>query len=280
MKLRNLMLLVVFGMWGMLNGEEVTDGVWEKAIVGGFNMTQTGFDNWVAGGESAFAWQINLDFKFVQDLEKTNWSNSGKLAYGATRVGDADMRKSVDEIKLESVLTYKLGTIINPYAAITGESQFAASYNYTVEPAPQISAFLDPGYFRESFGVGYVVREGINTRLGLALKQTVTTDYPVPYTDDAATLEVETLRNEVGAESVTDISFKLSETSMYSSKLELFTAFKGLDETDVNWDNTLTVKINEYINMNVNVKLIYDKDLSVKRQIKQATALGLNYTFI
>lgn len=280
MKTGKISILIIFGMWGLLNGEEISRGVWEKAVIGGVNMTQTGFDNWVAGGESAFAWQINLNFKFVQDLEKTNWSNSGKFAYGATKTGEANMRKSVDEIKLESVLTYKLGTVVNPFAAVTGESQFAAGFDYSAEPSTQISAFLDPGYFRESFGVGYDVREGIKTRMGLALKQTVTTDYAFPYADDVTTVAVETLRNEVGAESVTDISVEVSETSRYTSKLELFTSFKALDETDVNWDNTLTVKVNDYIHMNLNVKVIYDKDLSAKRQIKQAMALGLNYTFI
>jgi hypothetical protein len=67
---------------------------------------------------------------------------------------------------------------------------------------------------------------------------------------------------------------------LFTSKLELFSTFKALDETDVNWDNTLQVKVSEYISVNINVNLIYDKDLSAKRQIKQTMALGLSYTFI
>ena len=77
-------------------------------MVGGINLTQTSFDNWAQGGENSYAWQLNLNFKFVNDQEKTNWSNSGKFAYGATKTGDQDSRKSIDEIKLESVLTYKM----------------------------------------------------------------------------------------------------------------------------------------------------------------------------
>jgi hypothetical protein len=65
-----------------------------------------------------------------------------------------------------------------------------------------------------------------------------------------------------------------------TSKLELFTAFQGFDATDVDWDNTLTTKINEYFNMNFNVKLLYDKDLSARRQINQSLAFGLTYTFL
>lgn len=254
--------------------------VWEKSIVGGLNMTQTGFDNWSAGGENAYAWQLNMSYKFVQDLEKTNWSNSGKFVYGANKTGDADMRKSIDEIKLESVLTYKLGSKINPFVAVTGETQFDAGYDYSGETPNQISAFMDPGYFRESFGVGLNVRKGLGTRLGLSMKQTMTTDYPSPYADDVETVEVETVRSEFGAESVTDFSVSISETSSYVSKLELFSAFSAFDEIDANWDNTLTVKISDYMNVNMNLKVVYDKDISVKRQIKQSIAFGLNYTFI
>jgi len=267
-------------LFGVVMAAENAAGSWEKSMQGGLNMTQTGFDNWIAGGESAFAWQLNLNYRFVRDVEKTTWSNTGKFAYGATQTGDADPRKSADEIKLESVLTYKLGTAINPYVALTGETQFASGYNYGPDQAVQISAFMDPGYFRESFGVGYAVKEGITTRLGLSFKQTVTSDYPVPYADDPATVAVEATKSEIGAESVSDFSFPVSETSLFTSKLELFSTFKALDETDVNWDNTLQVKVSEYISVNINVNLIYDKDLSAKRQIKQTMALGLSYTFI
>ncbi len=261
-------------------GQAKAASVWTKSAQGGINLTQTGFDNWAGGGENAFAWQLNLNYKFVRDLEKTNWSNSGKFLYGATKNGKTEMRKSVDEIKMESVLTYKMGVKINPFAAITGETQFDAGYDYSTDSTFQISAFLNPGYFRESIGAGYDIQEGLATRLGLSFKQTLASDYPERYSDDPETGEVETLKSEIGAESVTDLTYPISETASYVSKLELFSAFSTLKEVDVNWDNTLTVKVSDYINMNVNFKMVYDKDISEKRQIKQSMAFGLNYTFI
>ncbi|NQT62809.1 MAG: DUF3078 domain-containing protein [Candidatus Marinimicrobia bacterium] len=267
-------------MASLVLAQEAAPSVWEKSVQGGINLTQTGFDNWAAGGENAYAWQMNLNYKLVQDLEKTTWSNTGKFLYGATKTGDQEMRKSADEIKLESVLTYKLGSKINPFVAVTCETQFAAGMDYSTDSSFQISAFMDPGYFRESFGAGYAINESLGTRLGLSFKQTVTTDYPAPYTDDAATAEVETLRSEFGAESVSDLTYNVSETAVFVSKLELFSAFSVFDEIDANWDNTLTVKVSDYINMNMNFKMVYDKDISVKRQIKQSMAFGVNYTFI
>lgn len=255
-------------------------GVWQKSLVGGLNLTQTSFDNWAAGGENAFSWQLNFNYKFEKDVEGYNWVNTGKFAYGNTKTGDADMVKSADEIKVESVFTYKLGSSVNPYAAVTGETQFTEGYDYSVSPALAISAFMDPAYLRESLGAGMKVNEMITTRIGASLKQTITSDFPA-YSDDPDTpLEMETLRSELGAESVTDINWPITETSLYTGKLEMFSNFGGLDEIDVNFDNILTVKVSEYINMNMNVKILYDKDISAKRQIKQTMAIGLNYTFI
>lgn len=261
--------------------EEAPKYGWKKAMVGGFNASQTSFSNWVAGGENSLAWQVYMNYNFTQDLEKINWVNTGKLTYGHTKVSGQESRKSIDEIKLESVLTYKLGIYVNPFVAATGESQFDAGYKYEAgKPKTQVSKFLDPGFFRESAGVGYEPNKVIKTRLGVALKQTLTSDFPVPYADDPKTTELEKVKNEVGAESVTDVNWKITETNLLTSKLELFSNIKGFDEIDVKWDNILTSKISKYFNFNINFLLFYDKDISKKRQIKQAFAIGIAYTFL
>lgn len=255
---------------------------WQKEMVGGINLTQTSFDNWAQGGENQLAWQFNLNFKFVNDQEKTNWANTGKLAYGATKSGDQEARKAIDEIKLESVFAYKLGVLINPFVAVTGETQFDKGYNYATTPKASISAFMDPAYFRESAGIAIKPSEIVKTRLGISFKQTITDKYPIPYANAPATpdSEIEKIKSEVGAESVTDVSWKVSENSLFTSKLELFSAFATFKEIDVNWDNILITKISKYFNVNFNFKLFYDRDISKMRQIKQAIALGVSYSFL
>ena len=250
----------------------------KKEVVGGINLTQTSFDNWSQGGENTFSWQLNLNFNFTKDEEKFNWANTGKFAYGTSKVGDQETRKSVDEFKLETVYTHKLGVYINPYVAATGETQMMPGYNYSDDSKTKLSDFMDPGYFRESLGVGFEPNKVVKTRLGAALKQTISSDYG--YADDPDTDEIEKTKNEIGAESVTDVSWKVSENSLFTSKLELFSNLKAFDEIDVNWDNLLTAKVSNYVNFNFNIKLLYDKDISKKRQIKQALALGLTYNFL
>lgn len=287
MKLKTVVLIIFIGLFisshiiAQEKPAEETEYGWQKEMISGVNLTQTSFDNWAPGGENSFAWQLNVNFKFINDQEKTNWANSGKFSYGSLKTGDEESRKSIDEIKLESVFTYKLGRFINPYAAVTGETQFAPGYDYGIEPETQISAIMDPGYFRESIGLIYQPNDIIKARLGCSLKQTITSDYPAPYADDPDTENtIEKTKNEIGAESVTDVNWKISENTLLISKLELFSAFKALDETDINWENVLTVKISKYFNVNFNFRILYDKDISRKRQIMQFVALGITYNFI
>ncbi|MBN2012285.1 DUF3078 domain-containing protein [candidate division KSB1 bacterium] len=253
---------------------------WKKSVVGDLNLTQTSFDNWAQGGENSFAWQFNFNFNFTNNQENYSWANSGKLTYGSLKAGDEEFRKSIDEIKLESVYTYLMNAYINPFVAATGESQMTAGYKYNDDGTKtQIAAFMDPGYLRESAGVGYSKNDIVKTRLGVALKQTFSSDYP--YADDPETKnEIEKFKNEIGAESVTDLNWKIASNSLLTSKLELFSNIKGVKEIDVNWDNVLSTKISKYVAFNFNVKLLYDKDISAKRQIKQAIALGLTYSFL
>jgi hypothetical protein len=254
---------------------------WQKEMVGGINLTQTSFSNWTQGGENSFAWQFNLNFRFENEKKKTNWANSGKFTYGATKLGEQGLRKSLDEIKVESVFTYKLNAHVNPFAAATGETQFGPGYNYETEQKTQISGFFDPAYFRESFGMGFKPNKIVRTRLGLALKQTITSDFPIPYADDPDTVEkVEKFKNEAGLESVTDVNWKVSKKTLFISKLELFYNFETLNRTDVRWDNVLTVELTKHLNVNFNFKLLYDRDISSRRQIMQSIALGLIYNFL
>ncbi len=253
---------------------------WQKEVVGTINLSQTTFDNWAQGGENSVAWQVNLNVKFVNDQKKYNWSNTGKFTFGMVKVGDGTTKKSVDEIKLESVLTYKLGVYVNPYLAATAETQFARGYNYTVTPNVAISNFMDPGYFTQSAGLGIEPVKNLKIRVGGALKETVTRDFPAPYADDPNTPEVEKNRVEVGAESVTDFSWKVSENTLFTTKLELFSNLKALDQVDVRWDNILAAKVAKYLDVNFNVKLFYDRDISRKRQLKQALMIGLTYSFL
>ena len=103
---------------------------WKNEVVANLNFTQNKFDNWSQGGEDSWSWQLDVNAKFVNDQEKYNWSNSLKISYGKTKVGDAGSRKSADELKFESVYSHKMSPYVNPYIALSGLTQFTDGYDY------------------------------------------------------------------------------------------------------------------------------------------------------
>ncbi len=254
--------------------EKKSEYGWKNEGVANLNFTQNEFDNWSQGGEDTWSWQLDINAKVEDDQKSYNWTNTLKISYGKTKIGDMGARKAADEIKLESVYTYKMGIYVNPYLAVTGLTQFTDGYDYSKDPKVKISGFMDPGYFTQSAGIGVEPNAYIKTRLGGAIKETITSS------DTAAIIyaDGEDIRVEYGMESVTDINYKFNEILLFTSKLELFSNLHGIDEIDVNWDNLFSAKVTKFITASLNIRLFYDKDISEKRQLKQILAVGLSYT--
>ncbi len=249
----------------VLAQEEEPKYGWQKEATAALNLTQSTFDNYTQGGENSTAWQLRIGVKFVDDQEKFNWANTGKLDYGQTKIGKDSFKKSADEIKVESVFTPKFWKVVNPYVSVTAETQFDAGYKYSDEGKTKVSQFMDPGYVRESIGMSYKPNDIIQARMGAAMKQVVAEEFGES-------------SNEVGADAVVDFNYKFS-TNQIKSKVELFSNLVAFDEIDVIWDTDLTAKITKFIAFSFNVKLVYDKDVSSKRQLKQVMGIGVSYSF-
>jgi hypothetical protein len=259
-----------------------TPKIWTHSLVSGLNLTQVSFnDNWAQGGESALAYALSVVGKSVNELPKTNWTTSYKFGFGQTRLGDQGTRKTDDKIDIESNLTYKAGTYINPYVAATLKTQFAAGFDYSTQPKTEVSKFFDPAYLTQSVGLGYQPIPQIKTRIGAALREVITSDFN-GYADDPQTLtKIEKTKVEGGLESVTEVTWQLQSNLLFTGKLELFDAFKNFDIIIMRSDNTLAAKVSKYVTVNFNVQLI--KEPPVRRgkiQAKETLAIGLSYTFL
>ena len=264
---------------------------WIKSLVGSINLTQTHFSsNWTQGGENALAWKGVIGTRWENNQPKTNWRNTAKLAYGQIKQGDEGVRKSDDEIRAESVFTYKIGKYLNPYASFNGETQMTKGYKYTVvegvtvqEP---VSDFFSPAFLRESAGVGYKPGENFITRLGFSVKQTIVTKESISFNGQEYFLRPlygnkldEAVRVETGIESTTDFTQKLEENVLFLSKLQLFTSFENFNTVDITWDNTLTAKISKLFAINVFARVFYDEDVLPEVQLKEDLGFGITYTF-
>jgi len=259
---------------------------WAHNVVGSLNLTQVSFsDNWAQGGENALAYAASLFGKSANDLAKTNWATSYKFAFGQTKLGDQGVRKTDDKIDVESNVTFKVGTYINPYVAATLKTQFANGFDYaTKDPQTgkfvQVSKFLDPGYLTQSAGLGYQPIPQLKTRLGAALREVITSDFNT-YADNPATKAIEKTKVEGGLESVTEATWQMHPNLLFTGKLELFDPFKNFDIIIMRSDNTLAAKVSKYVTVNFNVQLLKEPPVSRgKIQRKQTMAAGLSYTFL
>ncbi len=283
-KLFLLAALIVVLSTPTLAQEAAEDSVvygWKNQVIAGLNLTQASFDNWAQGGENTLAWQLKLDMNSANDQEKFIWVNNGKFTLGFAKVGDDEAKKSADLIDLESVYTRKFGKYLSPFVAVTGKTQFAAGFQFEGDTKTKVSKFLDPGYFTQSLGLGYISHDkNFKSRIGVMVKETVTRDFPERYTDDPDTPKLEKTKVEPGITSVTNLKRQFNEDVIFTSKLDIFSDLEAFKRIDMTWENNLTLKVAKHINVSVDLVLFYDRDITRKLQIKQILAVGFTYTLL
>ncbi|MCX6156289.1 MAG: DUF3078 domain-containing protein [Candidatus Kapabacteria bacterium] len=249
---------------------------WKPSGVAGFNVNQMALTNWSQGGESSIVWSIIGNFGLKYQADSIVFDNRLKATFGMSKQGTNNFINNDNEFYLEDVLAYKFGWAVDPFFSNSVKTVLANGYDYKDSLHKQISAFFDPAYITQSLGFSYGNASKFATRLGIALQEIITQKFH-NYSDDPKTSKIETFKLETGIESVSDLTMKLDENLLYSTKLRLFTRFKNLDVWDVRWDNMITAKINKYLNVNLNILVVHQIDQTLKTQVKEALQIGLTY---
>jgi len=249
---------------------------WKTSGVIGFNISQVALSNWAQGGDNSLAYNLVGNGTAKYDGPSWLFDNSLKISYGRTKLGDDDFKNTDNEIFMDNLLSKKIDWIFDPYISNTARTVIASGYSYEADTSFQISKFFDPGYLNQGVGLIYDKNEFFNVRLGFGFKETFTSDYN-SYSDDPETAEVEKFKFETGVEFVAKAQYPLTEIINLKSELFLFSTFSDIDIWDVRWDTTIMAKLTDLINVNLNVLLIYDKDETVKTQLKEALQLGISY---
>jgi hypothetical protein len=249
---------------------------WDHNIVVGLTLTQVSYTDWATGGDNSLAFTGSIIGKSVKDEPYTNWANSYKFQYGEASLSKQGLRKTDDIIDLESIFSYKVHTVVNPYVSANFKTQFARGYEYTDSTTTAISDFLDPGYAREAVGLTFAITHGVKSRVGAALRETFTSKY-ARWADDPATPEIEKTKIEGGIEWVTEAEIEVDSNILFKSKLETFGPFKTFDKWKIYNDNILSAKVSKLISVIFNVTLAYDEFIVSRTQIKESLALGINY---
>jgi hypothetical protein len=259
---------------------DVEPQYWRHTLGTSFTFSQVSFTDWAQGGENAYAYGASAVGTSTYDWHPITWTNTYRLGFGQTRIGGRQTRKTDDKIDLESVISYRMGIVINPYAALTLKTQFATGYRYDAAGnRTPISWFFDPAFLTQSLGLGYQVTPDLRSRFGFALREIVTSRYTA-FADDPKTPDVEKVKIEDGLESVTEGTWKIDNSTTLNAKLELFSSFREPEKIIVRGDNTLTVRLARVVTIVVNVQVINERRVTPRTQLKQSLGVGISYVVL
>ena len=278
-----------------------SDTLWKIGGNVGLNFSQSYFSNWAAGGQDAIGATGIVNVFANYRKEKTAWQNNLQLAYGLQRIGDNDFIKTDDKIDLTSKYSYIFDENWRASLLLNFRSQFRPGYEI-IDNAEnrdnKLSDFLAPGYVLLAPGLTYEPTDYFSAMLSPATSKVtiVRIDSLAPaYGVD----EGENVRYEIGAYFRLNFNKELVKNVTYTTTLDLFSNYlENPQNIDVNWDNVLNFKVNEYINANLSWQLIYDDDVIISRspqefaegsnvnlnrgpatQFRQVFSLGFGYKF-
>jgi hypothetical protein len=286
--------------------QETDSTGWQETLDLSLNVTQNSYsDNWTGGEAGNVSWVSAANGLFENQLSPMfNWRNTIRLAFGQTHTQDYDTKewskpeKSTDKIDIESVLRLTLHGIVDPYGAIRFESQFLDN------SVPEKKRYINPMLLTLSSGVARKIwhrpeKDQLLSRLGIAVRQNIMRDvvYSTLISEDetdttlvASGTETNTT-TDGGLEWVTDFNITLSDKVGLLSKLSLFKALFNSEKdelegteradywkaVDVNFENTLSVSVAKYLQVQLYAQLLYDKEVDLGGRFKETLSLGLTY---
>ncbi len=266
---------------------------WKTGGNFGLNLNQGTLSNWSAGGDK-FSLSVNslLNLFAFYKKDKHSWDNSLDLAYGIVKTTSLGTRKATDRLDLLSKYGYALGKKWNAAALFNLRSQFANGYSYLKDVNNADSAVLTsktfaPAYILLSPGLDYKPNADISFFISpVTARWILVSDKQLAFTKygfDAG----KTVKSELGAFGSVNYLKAIRKAASFKSKLDLFSNYKHNPQNiDFFWTNMLTAKITNYINLNLQVDLIYDDDIANVEpgkgpapQVLQLMGVGFAYNF-
>jgi len=276
----------------------------------GVNLSEVAFVNWNAGGNNSVSalFYGNFERKFQKDL--LLWKTSATIRYGLNAQDGRKVRKTDDEITLNSTYGYRRDSTSNfRYSAkFNFKTQFANGYKYP-QRDKSISSFMAPGYIFLGVGAEYSApNEDLTVYLSpLTDKSTFVLDQRLanegmfgvtPAVRDSIgniITKGENVRTEVGILLTSSFSKEVFTNVNLDNQISFYTDYLNkFGNIDVDWELKLNLVVNEFVKANIGSHLIYDDDVKFKEdtnddgtletlgpkiQFKQLLGVGVMYEF-
>lgn len=270
-------IITIFLLFPALFAMSQTDTTrnWKIENKASLNFTQSYFSNWSAGGENTIATTGKYTTTANFAKEKHKWDNWLDLALGYSLIGDNDPMKTDDKIEFISSYGYKFHEKLFATIVVTFKSQFAKGYDYKTDSTNYISKFMAPGTIDIGPGIEWKPNKHFLVNISPATaKWLIVNDQALA---DAGSFgldpaEVDTagqiikhadmVKTMFGAKVLTVFNYDIFKNVNFNTKLELFSDYMDNPQNiDINWQVLLTLKVNSWLNVNINTELIYDDDI-------------------
>lgn len=269
---------------------------WNHGGFVGFNISQSHFSNWTSGGQDNVNGLGTFKYNMNYLNGKSKWDNTLDLALGYSYF-DLDKKplKTDDRINFSSLYGYD---VVKDELFVTAnlnfQSQFANGYDYKNDSTNRISAFLAPAYLTVGLGAQYTPAKWFSLNLAPASgRLTIVNDKDLSDKGAFGVTPGKIFRMELGAQLTANVSYEIFKNVTFTSKLIVFYDYmqtrdlNALEKEygcrlDLDWDNALVMKVNDWLNCNVTARLVYDEDIKPIEgesflQFKEVLSVGLSY---
>jgi len=294
--------------------DKESDTAWKIKGDVSLMFSQSSFTNWASGGDNSLT--VNGYFNFYAGYikGKSKWENMLALAYGQTKTGGLGVRKNEDKIDFSSIYGFKAADKWFYSANFNFKTQFAEGYNYhDGDPAlgkEKISNFMAPGYTSIGLGIEYRPHDYLSFYLSPVTARWIFVNdqeladkgafgvEPAKYSlydslgkpvFSSKYQDGKMVKQEFGAYFRFLFVKEIVKNVNFSTKLELYSDYlDNPQNVDVNWDNTLDLKVNSWITAKVGVQVVYDDNTPItdkngnigpRTQVKELLSIGLSYNF-
>lgn len=281
---------------------------WSKENMLGLDISQITFVNWNAGGNNSVSGLLKGRFVRAYIKGNVNWRNELIARYGINKQEKQDVRKTDDQLQINSTFGYKKDSLSNWYYAgkFNFHTQFANGYAYP-NTSLAISKPFAPAYTFLGVGSEYS-RKDLNLTIYLSpLTQKTTLVFDQRLADQGAfgvekalydefgnlIRKGKNIRNETGFLLTNQWKRELIKNIRLEHRVSLYTDYlNNFGNVDVDWQLQLDMTVNQYVKANIGTHLVYDDDIKTKVeengvqvikgpkvQFKQLLGVGIVYQF-
>ena len=262
----------------------VKDTSWKSGGLIAVNFSQVNLSQWSAGGENTMSLNTSINLYSNYLKGKIDWQNTLDLGYAFLKTATEGVKKSDDRIEFTSKYGRKFSKNWLYSALVNFKSQFAPGYLYPND-STIISNFMSPGFLTVSVGFTYKPVDYFEVFISPAAgKFTFVTSKSLSDMGAYGVDPGKMVRSEFGAYLNMKFKKELMTNVTLTSNLELFNNYtdenkQNAKNIDVNFNNTLNLKVNKYITASVNVQLVYDANIVERTQFKELIGVGFGYKF-